>query len=501
VALTVLVTGVINLLIAMVSFKYLLKPILIILLLTSATASYFMQQYGVMLDVTMLQNIIETNPGEAMELIGPAMYWHIMAFGVVPALILARTKIVYKSLPIEILARAGNILIITCVIGLTLFAFYKEFASFGRNNNTLSSLINPLNYINALRRYGEQNMVREQPVKEIGTDAYLLTQSPRRQKNNLTILVVGETARASSYSLNGYAHNTNPNLAKQDIINYSNTWSCGTATAISLPCMFSNIGRDNYSDNTAKHQQNLLDVLQHAGVQVLWRDNNSGCKGVCARVETQEMTNIHGPQYCVDGECYDEILLSNLQQYIDNLNRDAVIVLHLQGSHGPSYHLRYPKRFAVFKPFCDSNQLEDCTREEVVNVYDNTILYTDHVLNEVIELLKLNSTQLNTAMLYMSDHGESLGENGVYLHGLPYFMAPDHQKHIPFIVWLSDQYSYDAGIDKACLKTGAKERYSHDNLFHSMLGLMGVNSGIYKPELDVLQPCRKNKVSIEIGTI
>ena len=491
-AFAVLLTGVINLLIALISFKYLLKPILMVLLLTSATASYFMQHYGVMLDVTMLQNIIETNPDEAMELLGPGMYLHLVIFGVLPALILVRTHIVYKSLPRELLAKAGNILITLCVVSLTMFAFYKELASFGRNNHVLSNLINPLNYINALRRYGEQNLVQKRPIKDLGTDAYLLTQSAQRTRKNLTILVVGETARASNYSLNGYTHNTNPKLARQDIINYSNSWSCGTATAISLPCMFSNLGREHYSDDEAKHQQNLLDVLQHAGVQILWRENNSGCKGVCARVETHEIANSKDSEHCEAGECYDDILLNNLQQYIDNLKQDTVIVFHLQGSHGPTYHLRYPDEFAVFKPFCNSNQLEDCTREEVVNVYDNTILYTDHVLNNVIELLKLNNTQFNTAMIYMSDHGESLGENGVYLHGLPYFIAPDNQKHIPFIIWLSDQYAANAGIDKTCLKARSKQHYSHDNLFHSMLGLMNVGSITYKAEQDVFAPCNRS---------
>jgi lipid A ethanolaminephosphotransferase len=357
----------------------------------------------------------------------------------------------------------------------------------------LRYLINPLNYIVAIKKYSDQRWVVERPIQSLGTDAYVLTQAGRGKKN-LTILVLGETARASNYSLNGYTHNTNPKLAQQDIVNFNNTWSCGTATAISVPCMFSNLGHDNYTDDVAKHQENLLDVLQHAGVKVAWRDNNSGCKGVCARVETTEMWALKDPVHCVDGECYDDILFRDLQAYVDNLKQDAVIVLHLQGSHGPTYHLRYPKEFAVFKPFCDSNQLEDCTREEVVNVYDNTILYTDHVLNNVIEFLQKNTAQRNTAMVYMSDHGESLGENGVYLHGLPYFMAPDDQKHVPFIVWLSDQYAANSGIDKTCLKAHSSEQYSHDNLFHSMLGLMDVESTTYNPALDVFAACNRSEL-------
>ena len=488
-ALAVVLTGLINVLITLFSFKYILKPLLILLLLCSAAASYFMQSYGVMLDTTMMQNILETHPAEAAELLSPKFFVSMLMFGVLPSLIIIRTRILYKPLPREMLAKAGNLLITFCVIAVTLFAIYKDFVSFGRNHNELRNLINPINYIVAIKKYGQQHWVEQRPVKATGEDAYLLTQWDNRGKKNLTILVLGETARASNFSLNGYEHNTNPKLAGQDIINFSNTWSCGTATAVSVPCMFSNLGRENYSDDEARHQENVLDVLQHAGVQVSWRDNNSGCKGVCARVETIEMSKLKDAANCVDGECYDDILFSNLQQYVDNLKNDAVIVLHQQGSHGPTYHLRYPKEFAVFKPFCDSNQLEDCTQEEVVNVYDNTILYTDHVLNGVIEFLKHNGGQFNTAMLYMSDHGESLGEEGLYLHGLPYFIAPDDQKHVPFIVWLSDQYAANAGIDKNCLKARSNEHYSHDNLFHSMLGLMDVESATYNPGLDVFAPC------------
>lgn len=488
-ALAVVLTGLINVLITLFSFKYIIKPLLVLLLLCSAAASYFMQSYGVMLDATMMQNILETHPAEAAELLSPKFLMSMLIFGVLPSLIIIRTRILYQPLRREMLAKAGNLLITFCVIAVTLFAIYKDFVSFGRNHNELRNLINPINYIVAIKKYGQQHWIAQRPVKATGEDAYLLTQWDKRGKKNLTILVLGETARASNFSLNGYDHNTNPKLASQDVINFSNAWSCGTATAVSVPCMFSNLGRENYSDDEARHQENVLDVLQHAGVQVSWRDNNSGCKGVCARVETIEMSKLKDTANCIDGECYDDILFGNLQQYVDNLKNDAVIVLHQQGSHGPTYHLRYPKEFAVFKPFCDSNQLEDCTQEEVVNVYDNTILYTDHVLNGVIEFLKHNGGQFNTAMLYMSDHGESLGEEGLYLHGLPYFIAPDDQKHVPFIVWLSDQYAADAGIDKNCLKAHSNEHYSHDNLFHSMLGLMDVDSVTYNPGLDVFAPC------------
>lgn len=492
-ALAIVLTGLINFLITLFSFKYIIKPLLVILLMCSAAASYFMESYGVMLDASMMQNILETNPAEATELLSAKFLLNMLVFGVLPSLIIIRTRILYRPLPREMLAKAANLLITFCVMTLTLFTIYKDFVSFGRNHNELRNLINPLNYIFAIKKYGQEHWEAQRPVVALGQDAHMISQWDKRGKKNLTILVLGETARASNFSLNGYAHNTNPKLASQDIINFTNTWSCGTATAVSVPCMFSNLGRENYTDDDAKHQENVLDVLQHAGIKVSWRENSSGCKGVCARVETVEMSNFKDKKNCEDHECYDDILFENLQPYVDNLTGDAVIVLHQQGSHGPTYHLRYPKEYAVFTPYCDSNQLEDCTQEEVVNVYDNTILYTDHVLNNVIEFLKRNESTFNTAMMYMSDHGESLGEEGLYLHGLPYFIAPDEQKHVPFIVWLSDQYAINAGIDKRCLKAHGNDQYSHDNLFHSMLGLMDVESATYKPELDVFASCNHSR--------
>ena len=490
--LALVIAALINLLLIFVSFPYVFKPIVIGLLLCSAAASYFMQTYGVMLDTTMIQNIVETHPAEAAELVSIKMLLHMLLFGVVPVVIVICTRIIYRPILRELLHKSANLLATLCVICVTLYVGYKDFVSFGRNHHELRNLINPLNYIVALKKYGDQRFTQFRPVSSLGVDAYFLNTAEQRGKRNLTIIVVGETARASNFSLNGYKQNTNPKLAQQDIINFNNAWSCGTATAISLPCMFSNLGREHYSDDAARHQENLLDVLQHAGIKVSWRDNNSGCKGVCGRVETLELAGTKDDRYCVNGECYDDILFSRLQPYVDNLKSDAVIVLHQQGSHGPTYHLRYPKEFGVFKPSCDSNQLEDCTREQVVNVYDNTILYTDHVLNGVIEFLKQNSGNFNTAMVYMSDHGESLGENGVYLHGLPYFMAPDDQKHVPFIVWLSDQFAASAGINKTCLKDRSHHPTSHDNLFHSVLGLMGVDSEIYNQDLDVFAACNRN---------
>ncbi|OYZ62107.1 MAG: hypothetical protein B7Y17_04410 [Sulfuricurvum sp. 24-42-5] len=190
---------------------------------------------------------------------------------------------------------------------------------------------------------------------------------------------------------------------------------------------------------------------------------------------------------CEDGECRDEGMLVGLQEYIDaHPKGEIVIVLHQMGNHGPAYYKRYPKSFEKFSPVCKSNQLEQCTQSQITNAYDNAILYTDYFLSKVIGLLKANDEKFATAMFYVSDHGESLGENGLYLHGFPYAIAPEAQKHVPAVMWFGKQYE----IKKEIVKRNASKAYNHDFLYHTMLGMLEVNTSIYRPELDILHDAR-----------
>jgi lipid A ethanolaminephosphotransferase len=231
-------------------------------------------------------------------------------------------------------------------------------------------------------------------------------------------------------------------------------------------------------------------VLQHAGITVRWRDNNSGCKDVCDRVPHDDLSKMRLAGLCRSDECYDGILLHGLQAYLDKQDRDTVVVLHMKGSHGPAYFKRYPSAFEFFTPACDNIQLDRCSRQEIVNAYDNTLRYTDHVLSQTIDLLRANAQRFDTAMLYVSDHGESLGENGLYLHGLPYALAPREQIHVPMLLWLSDGLRERLGINAACLRAQQHAPLSHDYVFHSILGLSNVQTAIYRPKLDLFAPCR-----------
>lgn len=254
--------------------------------------------------------------------------------------------------------------------------------------------------------------------------------------------MVGETARADRFSLNGYYKETNPELKKLNVVSFKNVSSCGTATKISLPCMFSNLGRANYDENEAFQQENALDVLSEYGVQVLWRDNNSDSKGVATRIPYQNFKSPTLNPVC-DTECRDIGMLSGLDAYIkSHQGKDILIVLHQMGNHGPEYYRRYPENFRRFQPMCMTGELGDCSKQEVDNAYDNAILYTDYFLANVINFLKQYDEKYSTAMLYVSDHGESLGEQGIYLHAAPYLIAPKAQTHIPVIIWTGKYFDY-----------------------------------------------------------
>jgi len=157
--------------------------------------------------------------------------------------------------------------------------------------------------------------------------------------------------------------------------------------------------------------------------------------------------------------------------------------LHQMGNHGPAYYKRYPKEFETFTPVYKTNQLEDCSKISLNNTYDNIILYTDYFLNEAISLLKNNDKNFQTSLLYVSDHGESLGENGLYLHGLPNFIAPDNQRHVPAFVWFGEQFD---SVNISVLRQNSTKKYTHDYIFHTLLGLMNVNTAIYNQKLDLM---------------
>jgi lipid A ethanolaminephosphotransferase len=476
-----------NALISLVSIRPAYKPLLVGIILTTAVVSYFMNSYGVVIDKKMIVSVLETDPREASELLTWPLLIHVSLLGLLPSALLLMTRVSFRPWRKELMVRGGVILASVAVLAGLVLVNFKDIVLFDRTNKELRMYINPTyplySLIKVVRRSFQPGGKKLPAV--IAADA-VKGASPSRR---VVVLVVGETARAQEFSLNGYQRDTNPQLAGRDVFNFSDVSSCGTDTAESLPCMFSHLGKEEFSRGKAEQYENLLDVLKRSGVSVVWRDNNSGSKGVADRVTYESLSQAGDARLCSSGECYDEILLKGLDRLINQGSGDMLIVLHQKGSHGPSYYKRSPERFKAFLPECSQDNVQDCDRRSIVNAYDNSILYTDHLLAQLIDLLKSRSSA--TALLYVSDHGESLGENNIYLHGLPYAIAPKEQTRVPLLFWASPSFLREQGIDGNRLRQQLHAGYSHDNLFHSMLGLFHIRTRIYRPELDLFQPARR----------
>lgn len=474
--------------------KYVCKPVIITFLLLASVVGYFQSECGVFIDESMLNNIVQTDYRETAELMSCSLFAHVALFGLLPSVVVGVARVRYKPFVKEFTVRISLVLIAALLAGLSVWSDYKNVSFIGREHKELRLSINPAYALYSGFKYVRNRMHSKTAVRPLAADARqtraYLDAERKANKKTVVILVVGETARAKNFSLNGYERQTNVHLAKDNVIYFDNAYACGTSTAESLPCIFSHLDKSDYTAGKAAQYENVLDVLSRTGVRVLWRDNNSGCKGVCSRVGAEDLSRLSVPGFCNDEECFDEILLYQLRDRIDRAGSDALIVLHQKGSHGPAYYKRHPPAFGLFSPECTGNDPQSCENDALLNAYDNTILYTDFFLHRTIDFLKSISGRYNTALVYVSDHGESLGESGIYLHGMPYFLAPDEQKHIPFIVWLSSGYSGSYRVSKECLTENRSRPYSHDTIFHSLLGLFGVETTLYKQDHDVFRRCR-----------
>ncbi|CAM2870658.1 phosphoethanolamine transferase [Helicobacter burdigaliensis] len=443
-------------------FNYTNKILLSLFVVITFLSVYFMQTYGVIIDSDMIANAMQTDFKESSELLGSWKFLGLFLVGVVLPLIfifkleIAKTKIWIRG------ATCGISLLVALMV---LVIFSSKLVPFFRNYNDTRMYNAPFYQIYSAVKYLKREIEPQGELRQIALDA----KKQATKDKSILVLVVGETARANNYSLGGYEVDTNPYTKEENVIFFDNVYSCGTATAISLPCMFSLSKRVEFSNK--EYQENILDVLARVGVNVSWYGNNSGgCKGICDRLATKEILR----------EDFDGILLDKLKNELNNLQDENLIVLHLQGSHGPTYYKRYPKEFEKFSPTCQTNDLAKCSIEEIKNTYDNTLFYTDYLLKEMIALLKQKGKDYKSALLYVSDHGESLGENGVYLHGMPYFIAPKTQKHIPMIFWSNNE-----DLNKEALND-QKTDLSHDNLYSILLGFFKVESETYEARFDIL---------------
>ena len=485
-------------LLSLLAWRGTLKPAITLFLVSAALGSYFMVAYGVVIDQTMMVNTLQTNVSETRDLLNWRLLATVLVLAGLPLYFLWRQNVKRKTAARQVLANALTLMGACALLALVVMLFFQSIASVMRNHPQVRYLINPLNSFYALGSVAAQPFQRnESVVLPLGEDAKLGASYAAQSKPPLLLLVLGETARSGNFAINGYQRPTTPELALENIASQRNAWSCGTSTAASLPCMFSHFGRTDYDGRSANYE-GLLDVLQHAGLAVLWIDNQSGCKGACDRIPNVDTSQLKVPELCDGGECLDEVMLQGLDQRIAALSAErrakgVVLVMHQMGGHGPAYYKRSPPAFKKFLPECTSSSLQSCERDGLINAYDNSIVYTDHLLASAIGWLKGQEARSAPAMLYLADHGESLGENNLYLHGMPYSVAPDVQKRVPWITWLSPEFEQRSQVSTHCLQQRLDTPISHDNYFHSVLGLMNVQTSVYKPALDIYAPCVKPK--------
>lgn len=498
-AVAVALLALLWILFTLVAWRWIAKPLWILLLLLAVVAAYFMDSYGLVIDRLAIQSVIETDTSEASEWISLHMLAYLL-LAAVPSLWLLWLPLRFPSWHRDLLGKLLGILLAVAVIAAVLMLNFQQLSSMARNHRELGHLIAPTNVLQSLYGYAKRRSGADMAAGSVATVAPDARRGPsweQGERPRLLVLVVGESARASSFSLLGYPRVTNPRLASEGTYNFGNVSSCGTNTAVSLPCMFSDLVQANYSQSRFRARESLLDVLQRAGVRTQWLDNNTGSKHIALRTGEVSLAQAQDQAFCNASGCFDSILLDRLRTLLDSGQPRELIVLHQKGSHGPSYHERYPAEFRRFTPTCESNDLGDCERQQIINTYDNTILYADHNLAEIIDLLRIHANAFDSAMLYVSDHGESTGEGGMYLHGAPAFMAPEQQTRVPMILWLSDAWAQRDAIDRSCLQHEQSKSLSHDYLFHTVLGLLDVATEIYRPDLDLLANCRNRDQDVQ----
>lgn len=478
--------------VSLLAVRRIQKPVLVAMLITAGVTSYYVDVLGVVVDREMIQNAMTTTFAESKHLITLQFITHVFLYGVIPSLLVLWVRVRRASTGRALIGYGVvGALSVALLVGL-LFTNLKAYSTVLRGNKELMGSVQPLAPMGGALRYAKMMFKSTQiVVAPTGRDAKPGPFLAKVDKPVLMVVVAGETGRAQNWSLSGYERETNAELKTRDIIYYSNASSCGTATATSLPCMFSPLTRAEYSYEGGLGNENLLDVLLRAGFDVEWWDNNTGDKNIGDRlpVRPYTMKSTDGAEFCFP-ECIDAVFLKKLQDKADTITKDTVIVLHQIGSHGPSYWLRYPPEKELFKPACQTPELTECSTDEIVNAYDNTIAYTDWFLAQLIDQLDA-SDRVNTAMYYVSDHGESLGEAGLYLHGTPYFMAPENQTRVPMVIWMSQRFRDSLGIDQDCLKAKSADPVSHDNMFSTVLGMVDVTTEARDATLDLASVCRQ----------
>ncbi len=466
----------------------LLAKALLCLLHAAAAVSFAgIVLYGALMTPDMVRNALATDWQEASGYFGLrtafVFFWSLLP----PVLVTVfaeggRSRIRLLGCAAGALAAAAAVILLN----------FQMFAGAIRSDKSLRYQIAPVTLVASVVRTLTQDASPDGARQKTVTDpAPVLT--ARYDKPSLFVVVVGETTRSANWGLAGYKRLAECRLVARDLISFPVVTACGTSTDVSLPCMMSRIGRSDYNRKRIISEEALPDILQRAGYAVKWIDNQSGCKGVCSRVESRRTDSRLNPALCPDGRCYDGILIEEVKREAARLKasgsaKPVVLFLHMIGQHGPAYTARSPQKDKVFGPECTDSDLSSCSREGIVNAYDNGVAYTDRVLDGIIDVLE-SQKDIASGLLFVSDHGESLGEHGLYLHGSPYWLGLREQIDVPMLLWFSDDLQKKEGGRIEALRLNSdRVKPSHENFYHTMLGLLGVQSTTYRPEFDLTRP-------------
>ncbi|MBQ3695908.1 MAG: sulfatase-like hydrolase/transferase [Alphaproteobacteria bacterium] len=456
------------------------KPLSILLLITNSIAGYFITAYHLVLNKTMLMNILDTNFFEATEWMGISFWVYVILFGIVPSIVVWRLKIEFE--PFKLHFRKTLSLLAIMLFLLSIFLPYRTSVKiYLKTNFNLRYQFVPTGYVSGVVGVISNYLKK---VEGLNTTAGMEFHPYwKGKKKNLFVFVLGESARDANFSLSGYRRNTAEPLQAflRDMIVFKKTESCGVVTRVSVPCMFNAFTRENYKEQALPYTTNALDILSQNGIDLLWLDNELGCNKVCRNIQTEYT--------CETRDCVDMLLNDAFRDKMSGFTKDTFVVLHQRGSHGPRYDLRVPAEYKKWKPYCDRADSTSCAYEELVNTYDNTMYYTSLVIADLIKTLSKMTDEYNPVLMYISDHGESLGEGEIYGHGGDFKDAPDVQKQVPFFVWMPKSTRQALGMSKRCMRNKTKQQQTQDAIFHSILGWAGISTDVYDEKLDIFAGC------------
>lgn len=463
VAITAFLFGLISLI-----SQRLIKPLFMVIAIANAIAVYFMVTYRVVLDKTMMGNAFNTNTAEAGALFHPWILVYLLFLGVLPCWLLTKIALRRTGFLRRLLFPVAVSLVTLCWV----YGASHSWLWIDKYAKLIGGMVMPWSYVVNGARHLESQVAP--PVRQ-----HLPAATFQSNEKKVVFLMIGESARSHNFELFGYGRANNPEMTKAGVTVMKNTRSCATYTTASLECILA------YEDPGSRPKwEPLTSYLQREGVEVTWRTNNSGDPPMQVHLY-ERLAELKAE--CTGDECdQDGGLLRGIEQRINESTQQRIlVVIHMGGSHGPAYNTRYPARFEKFKPVCQSVQLHQCSSEELINAYDNTILYTDHVVGQAIDILK-RLKGYSSSLLYVSDHGESLGEYNLYLHGTPWSIAPDFQKEIPMVLWDSTINANQNGVPVVI----SEGEFSQANVFHSVMGAFGMRSEIYNPKLDLFTKLR-----------